>query len=259
MTTGTLGSIFKQFNLDEKEVEAFLELVKIGASPVSKWALHSKIKRTSMYVILEKLQKTGLVSTFVHGNVQHVQPIAVSKIATLFDQRQKGIEAAKSILNTELPELLALEKVSAITPKVKFYEGNLRVEAMYEEVLKEKSFCAFFHPGRVKVMMPDYYHKIPLTIRKNGGTAKEILVNCKEAEEYKKLYKSDKHEIVILPKGVTFSSDTIITKDKIFLVGYGKDTIFGTEIWNRELAQTQITLFELLWNMYSNGLKNGQN
>lgn len=99
--------------------------------------------------------------------------------------------------------------------------------------------------------MQAYYHKIPLTIRSNGETAKELLVNCKDAEEYKKLYVSDRHKIAILPKRVTFSSDTIITKDKIFLVGYGQDTIVGTEIWNAELAQTQLTLFGLLWDKYS--------
>jgi len=251
MTTSTIEPIFKQFNLNKKETEAFLELIKIGASPVSKWAQHTKIKRSSMYVIMEKLLKTGLVSTFAYGNIQHVQPIAVSKITTLLDQRQREIETTKSILNTELPELLALEKASSIIPKVKFYEGLLRVEAMYDEVLREKFFCAFFHPERVKTMMPNYYHKIAITLRNNGGRAKELLVNYQDAEEYKRLYKSARHEIAILPKGVTFSSDTIITKDKIFLVGYSKDTIVGTEIWNNELAQTQLTLFELLWNTYS--------
>lgn len=250
MTTNTFYSIFAQFNLDKKETEAFLELLKIGASPVSKWARHAKVNRTSMYVILERLLRTGLVSTFVHNGVQYVQPIAVSKIATLLDGKQREIETTKSIFNTQLPQLLTFEKTNSITPKVQFYEGKLRVEAMYEEVLKEKSFCAFFNPERVKTMMPEYYHKIPLTIRNNGGTAKELLVNCKDAEEYKKLYASNRHKIAILPKGVTFSSDTIITKDKIFLVGYGKDTIVGTEIWNEELARTQLTLFGLLWDKY---------
>lgn len=170
---------------------------------------------------------------------------------TLLEGKQREIETTKSILNTKLPELTALQSLNAITPKVQFYEGRLRVEAMYEEVLKEKSFCAFFNPERVRTMMPTYYHKIPLTIRNNNGAVKELLVNCKDAEEYKNLYASDRHEIAILPKGVVFSSDTIITKDKIFLVGYGKDTIVGTEIWNTELAQTQLTLFGLLWDKYS--------
>lgn len=251
MTSNTLYSIFTQFNLDKKEIEAFLELLKIGASPISKWARHAKVNRTSMYVILEKLLKTGLVSTFIHNGVQHVQPIAVSKITTLFEQKQREIDTTKSILNSQLPELLALERTNAITPEVQFYEGQLRVETMYEEVLKEKSFCAFFHPERVKTKMAEYYHKIPLSLRNTGGTAKELLVNCKDATEYKNLYMSERHKIAILPKGITFSSDTIITKDKIFLIGYGKDTIVGTEIWNSELAQTQSTLFRLLWDKYS--------
>ncbi|OGE31097.1 hypothetical protein A2631_05495 [Candidatus Daviesbacteria bacterium RIFCSPHIGHO2_01_FULL_44_29] len=251
MTTNLLYSVFAQFNLNEKEISAFLELVKIGPSPVSRWASHAKTNRTSMYVMLERLLKTGLVSTFVHGNVQHVQPIAVSKISTLFDGKQREIYNTKSILNTQLPELLSLEKTNTITPKVQFYEGDLRVKAMYDEVLKERSFCAFFNPQRVKAMMANYYHKIPLTIKDNNGTARELLVHCKEAKEYKKLYESTRHKIAILPIGITFSSDTIITKDKIFLVGYGKDAIVGTEIWNKELAQTQTTLFELLWTKYS--------
>lgn len=252
MTTNPFSSIFTQFDLDEKEIEAFLELVTIGASPISKWARHAKINRTSMYVILEKLLAAGLVTTFTHNNVQHANPIPVEEIATLLDAKQREITTTKSLLQAQLPQLLSLEKTNAITPKVQLYEGQSRVEAMYEEVLKEQSFCAFFHPQRVKAMMPSYYHKIPLAIKNNNDTVKELLVDCDDAQEYKKMYASQRHNIAILPKGVTFSSDTIITKDKIFLVGYSTDTVVGTEIWNEELAQTQATLFGLLWDTYAN-------
>lgn len=246
-----MGNIFSQFNLDEKETGAFLTLVKLGASPVSLWAKHACINRSSMYVLLDRLVKTGLVTTFSHQNVQHAQAIPVSNISTLLEQKQKEIEGTKTILQSELPSLMALEKTTGITPSVQFYEGKNRVEAMYEEVVQEKSFRAFFHPARVKATMPEYFHKIPLAIRKNRGRAKEMLISCKAAEEYKGLYASPRHEISILPKGITFSSDTIITKEKIYLVGYGKDTVVGTEIWNAELAQTQSTLFDLVWLKYS--------
>lgn len=251
MTTNTLYTIFTQFNLDEREIGSFLELVKLGASPVSKWARRAKINRTSMYVLLERLSKTGLVSTFIHRNVLYAQPIGVSRILALLDDKKKEIESTRSILNSQLPELLALEKTSSIMPDVQFFAGKHRVGAMYEEVVKESSFRAFFHPTRVKVNMPEYFHKIPLAIRKNGGRAKELLVNCKEAEEYKKLYASARHHIAILPKGVVFSSDTIITKQKIYLVGYGRDTVVATEIWNEELAKTQSVIFDLVWEKYS--------
>lgn len=246
-----MNDIFSQFSLDAKETGAFLELVKLGASPVSVWAKHAEINRSSMYVLLDRLVKTGLVTTFIHKHVQHAQAISVSKISALLDQKQKDIEGSKNILHARLSELLALEKTSSITPSVQFFEGKHRVEAMYEEVVKERSFRAFFHPARVKAVMPEYFHKIPLAIKKNGGRAKELLIHCKEAEEYKKLYASKKHEISIFPKGIMFSSDTIITKQKIYLVGYGKDTVVATEIWNSELARTQSILFDIIWSQYS--------
>ncbi len=245
-----MNDIFSQFHLDEKETGAFLELVKLGASPVSIWAKHAGINRSSMYVILDRLMSAGLVTLFTHRGIMHAQAVAVSTLPSLLEAKQKKIEEAKRLLEAGLPELQALEKTNAIVPTIKFFEGKHRVEAMYEEVVKEKSFRAFFHPGRVKAIMPEYFHKIPQAIKASGGRAKELLVRCKEAAEYKKSYASAMHNISILPEGVTFSSDTIITKQKIYLVGYGKDTVVATEIWNSELARTQSVLFDLLWSAY---------
>lgn len=245
-----MQDIFSQFHLDEKEANAFLELVKLGASPVSVWAKHAQVNRSSMYVVLDRLMASGLVTIFTHRGIIHAQAVAVSNLPSLLEKKQKDIEDAKRILDAELPELQALEKTNPIVPKIQFFEGKHRVEAMYEEVLLERSFKAFFHPGRVKAMMPEYFHKIPEAIKASGGSAKELLVRCKEAQEYKRLYASARHAISILPEGVTFSSDTIITKQKIYLVGYGKNIVVATEIWNSELAQTQAVLFDLLWEKY---------
>ena len=236
-----------RFGLNEKESTAFLELVRLGASPVSIWAKHTGINRSSMYVLLERLKKEGLVNTFTHKGIQYVQAIRVEELSALLYDKEAMIAKTRELFQKYLPELQKLEKTHGITPKVRFYEGKSRVEAMYEDVLKEKFFKAFFHPERVKRVMPEYFHKIPQTLRANRGTAKELLIECKEAQEYKKLYQSDKHEIAILPKGIVFSSDTIITKQKIFLVGYSEDDVVATEIWNEELAQTQLVLFDLVW------------
>ncbi len=245
-----MQDIFSQFHLDEKETNAFLELVKLGASPVSVWAKRAGINRSSMYVIADRLIAAGIVSLFSHRGVMHAKPIPVVDLPGILERKRREIGEAKAILVSRLPELTKLEATHTIRPTVEFYEGSARVALMYEEVVKEPSFVSIFHPGRVKTMMPEYFHKIPQAIKANGGRAKELLVKCKEAGEYKRLYASSRHEIFILPEGVTFSSDTVITKQKIYLVGYGKDAVVATEIWNEELAQTQSTLFDLLWATY---------
>ncbi len=242
-----MEELFRRFGLDNKEIKAFLELIRLGATPVSKWAKHSDINRSSMYVVLERLIKVGLVTTFIHNGVEHVQSVPLTELTALLNDKEDFIANTKTLLEKKLPELQKLEKNHCITPKVRFFEGKQRVEMMYEEVLKEQSFRAFFHPQRVKTIMPEYFHKIPQTLRQHGGSAKELLIRCPEANEYLKLYLSEKHQIKLLGPKVDFSSDTIITNQKIFLVGYSTHDVVGTEIWNEELAQTQAVLFDLIW------------
>ncbi|MBI2616585.1 hypothetical protein HYW55_00450 [Candidatus Gottesmanbacteria bacterium] len=242
-----MEDFFLRFGLTQKENTAFLELVKLGASPISLWAKHAGIHRSSMYVLLERLKSEGLVTTFIHKGVMHVQAIPMAELSSLLYGKEQILDHTKNLLEKYLPDLQKLEKTYGITPKVKFYEGKKRVEAMYEEILKERSFRAFFHPERVKSMMPEYFHKIPLAIRENHGSAQELVIRCKEADEYIRLYRSANHQIERLAPSITFSSDTIITKQKIFLVGYSENDVVATEIWNKELAQTQAVLFDLIW------------
>lgn len=242
-----MQDLFSRFDLDQKETDAFLELVRLGASPISVWAKHTGNNRSSMYVLLERLKNTGLVSVFTHKGIQYAQAIPISDLPSIISKRQEFLADTQTILKERLPKLQNLEKSNPITPKVKFYEGKARVELMYEEVLEERSFKAFFHPERVKTMMPEYFHKIPQTLKARGGRARELLVFTSEGREYQKLYQSAKHQIRFLPKGVTFSSDTIITKQKMYLVGYSPADIAATEIWNEALAQTQSVLFDLVW------------
>lgn len=246
-----MKGLFSQFGLNNKETVAFLELVSLGAKPISIWAKHAGVNRSSMYVLLKRLEKAGLVSVFIHKNIQHAKAIPVAELPALLNDKEKEIESTRLLLKKHLPQLQGLEKTRSITPRVKFYEGIHKVEAMYEEVLKELSFKSFFHPGRVKSVMPEYFYKIPEILRERGGKAQELLVSCREATEYRETYQSEGHRISILPNGVTFSSDTIITKQKIYLVGYGNKEVVGTEIWNEELAQTQTKIFDLLWAFYA--------
>lgn len=242
-----MEDLFVRIGLNKKESTALLELVRLGASSVSKWSRHAHINRSSMYVLLDRLKSEGLVKTFTHRGILHVQAIPMAELPALLHDKEMSIETTREIFIKKLPDLQRLEKTHGITPKVQFFEGKNRVETMYEAVMKEKTFKAFFHPGRVKALLPDYFHKIPQALRANQGVAQELLIRCKEAEEYKSLYQSYNHQIVILPKGVIFSSDTIITKQKVYLVGYSSSDVVATEIWNEELAQTQSIIFDLVW------------
>lgn len=242
-----MQQILQKLGLSPKEANAFLELVMLGACPISAWAKKTGINRSSMYVLLDRLKSQKLVTTFTHQGVLHAQAVPMAELPAILSDQQQALSTTRELLLKHLPDLQLLEKTHGLTPKVTFYEGEARIESMYKHVLAEKSFKSFFHPGRIKTYMPEYFYKIPEAIKVNGGKAQELLVSCPEAIEYQKLYNSKNHVIIILPPTISFSSDTIITDEKIFMVGYNDKAIVGTEIWNQELAHTQATIFDLIW------------
>lgn len=246
MTT-QMQKLFQQFGLKRKEKETFLKLLELGAQPVSVIAKQIGIPRSSMYLVIENLRKSQLIEAFERAGIKYVKCIPIKNIPDILKIQERQIKQTLKELNEKIPELEKLENRLSITPKVKFFEGKNAVMKMYEEVLREKEFCAFFNPHLVKKIMPEYHFKIPETLKKNGGKAKELLVNCSEAKEYQNLFNSKNHQIKILDKNTIFPSDTIICQDKIYMISYGEKDLSAIEIFNSSLAQTQRILFDEIW------------
>src|SRR3989339_256391 len=185
-----MKSLFRQLGINDKEMYAFLKLLELGAQPASVIAKHAGVPRSTMYLILDDLKKNHLIEEFNRANIKYFKCIPVKDIENILLAKIKMLENTLDILKNHMDELEALENRLSITPKVKFFEGKEAVMKVYEEVLKENEFLAFFNPYLVKKCMPEYHFKIPEALKLTGGKAKELLIACEEAREYKKLFNS---------------------------------------------------------------------
>ena len=242
-----MKQLFKRLGLKDKEMNTFLKMLELGAQPVSVVAKHMGIPRSTMYLVVENLKKAQLIETFERADILYVKAIPVQQMPEVIKSRERELEQTAKLLEEKLPELSRLESKFSITPHVKFHEGKGAVMKMYESILNEKGFYAFFAPALVKKAMPEYHFKIPETIRSKKLKVQELLVAGPDAEEYESKFRSKNHQIRILKKGVHFESDTIICKEKIYMISYGEENIVATEIFNKPLAETQRVIFEELW------------
>jgi sugar-specific transcriptional regulator TrmB len=242
-----MKTLFKRFGLNAKEIKTFLKMLELGAQPISVLARHVGTPRSTMYLIVEELKRTHLIEEFERAGIKYVKAIPVVRIADVLKVRKTEIDQTTQLLEEKLPELEALENKLSITPKVKFYEGKEAVMKMYEAILKEKEFVAMFNPEFVKRVMPEYHFKIPEAIKQEKLTVRELLIDGPEACEYKNRFDSDHHQIRMLPKGMSFASDTIIAGERIYMISYGEKDLSAIEIWNASLADTQRVTFEELW------------
>ena len=96
--------------MDTKEARVFLELVRLGASPVSRLAKHGGVNRTSLYAILVRLESEGFITSFIHSGVRHIQAVPVGELAVLLNDREDALAGTRFLLDQHLPELAALQK-----------------------------------------------------------------------------------------------------------------------------------------------------
>lgn len=242
-----MKTLFKNLGLDEKETAALLKMLELGAQPVSIIARYVGVPRSSMYVVLERLEKLQLIEHFNRNGVTYFKSISPAELGEFLQNQEKKIERTIALFQEKLPHLEALENKLSITPRVRFFEGKTGAAKMYEEVLKEKEFYAIFNPRLVKRAMPEYFYKVAEALQEKSGRAKELIFDCSEGREYQKRFHSQEHQIKLLPVGMDFSSDTIICKNKIYMIAYGEGQISAIEIVNPSLAQTQRVFFDELW------------
>lgn len=242
-----MEQFFIKLGLDNKEIQCLLKLIELGGQPVSVLAKQLSMPRSTVYSILDRLFKLKLVEFFERYGIRYVKSIDVNKIEDLLSSQKAEINQNLELFKDSLPQLLDLQNRLSITPIVKFYEGEQAVEKMYKNILSLDSFMAIQNAEKVKEYMPKFHLEIPETIKRRDINVKELLINNQIGDEYKAKYSSPNHQIKFLPNHINFNSDTIITNDRIFMVSYGQNNISSIEIWNKDLASTQIALFSLIW------------
>lgn len=139
-----LNSILIRNGLSEKEAEVYLAVLEAGEINISHISKKTKIKRTSIYNVVDNLQKKGVVSILHRHGIQYVSALPPQ---VLIDRFKTSASMAEKIL----PDLLQMAYTSPIKPRVRYHQGLQGLE----EVLKEFSY------SKTQSMVITDYEKMP--------------------------------------------------------------------------------------------------
>lgn len=125
----------KRLGLKDKEACVYLASLQLGPSPVQNIARKAKVVRATTYVILEDLQRKGLVTHYKEGKKTLFSPEPPGQLMRLLDKQQEEIKQKHDELSLVLPELQVLMKVSGGKPSVRYFEGKEGLRAMRQEII----------------------------------------------------------------------------------------------------------------------------
>lgn len=235
--------ILTENGLSHKEAALYLSILEGGELPLSKAAEKSKLKRSTVYSLIEELKKKGIVSTVKKHGITYVSALSPRLLVEHF---QHSAELAKSIL----PQLMDMAYTSPIKPRIRFSEGMQSIkDILFEASSSKEDYIGFID---YTLMPKEIYHYIRTNVaprRAKMGTKVRLLMPRNERNiQVQKEYKQNiEHKIVDFPSRKNHIEILLYDESKIGCMSYVKNEMFGVVIDSKAIYETLHDLFMLIW------------
>lgn len=237
--------LLKRLGLDARETEIYLTLLSLKVARASAVAGAAKQSRSHTYLVLRSLEEKGLVSEIERGKVLHFVAEPPRRLLQYIENREEELRSLRPLVQGALPLLQSMERPLAGQPRVTLLHGLDGMKQVYRDTLPNE-FCALFNPQ----MMYDAFGKNIVTMVLGKGErlrGRDLLVDGKAARRYAgEVEQHERYAIRLLPKTISFATDTIVHGDSVALFAYDDEkTIIRIE--NQNTADAFRSWFEALW------------
>jgi len=234
----------KKFGLTEKTSKVYLASLELGETTASDLAIKSKLPRTLVYDLLEKLIETGLVSYSIKENKKHFIAASPRELNRILKEKQNAITKV-------LPILENLQKLKGTKrPKVEIYEGKEGMKTMMNEILANcrKEFWGFGSSRASWEVIPGFIEDWHRRRIKKRITMNVIYNNTKESRSKIKEFRHTLKyaNFKLLPIDVPSPTATVFYADKVVLQSWTKDP-FAVSIESKQMVENQKQYFQELW------------
>ncbi len=244
-----LKDTLTQLGLTPKEIRFFLACFKIGPATVNEIAHEAKLQRSTAYIIAEDLLEKKLLEENLHRYKKKVRTVDPGALIRILAAKQRILGRQELELKEHLPELQALHQASEVRPKVKVFEGIHGLSAVEQDVLSAKGEILLWSNQETErtFFTPAYHEKFIEERKKRGIFIRVLAVDNDMGRELKRLDSQNMRETRLLPKNISFTSETYIYDNTIAILDHKKD-IIGISIYSEPIVAAQKAIFELSWN-----------
>ena len=185
--------------------------------------------------------KPFTISYTIKSGVKYFEASDPNKLIRILKEREERI---KSIL----PELESLKESITEKPTIELYEGKEGLKTILDDILKTQP-KEILQLGSAKIFETlNFYfpHWIKRRI-KAKIYARILQENVQTIQELKKRDMLELREIRFLPKNFKINTHAQIYSNKVAIITLNKEELIGVVIENKDIVETQKSLFEELW------------
>ena len=230
----------------EGESKVYLALLEVGESKVGPIIKSSRISRSKVYDVLERLIHKGTVSKINRNGVLLYQALPPDALLNMIREKELQIKAEEDTLKSILPQLLSLRSKQKVNVMV--YDGFDGFKAMInrtvEELAKDDIYLAM-GISQTTESMRHYARKIYDVQKKKLFKAKSIF--DEQGAHKMRERKNRLHEMRLLPAGWNTPALFTVYRDTVGIHLGKDDSIMSVVIKNPDIAKSFQTSFEAMW------------
>lgn len=237
--------------LTEDQSALYATLLNEGPLPASKVALISGVPRTLSYVVLEQLEKQGLVEkSDTKGSAATFSALHPVRLQELAEDRRKQAESAFSSIKTLLPELTSAYNLASGKPGVQFFEGHDGVrEALFDSLTSKETIYTYADMETVDGYAGDINEEY-VRARLRRKISKKIIMPDTPAARAEMRKGDDELTMLRLlndQDAPPFHTAIEIYDNKVSYLTFTKEMLTATIIHNPAIYQVHRYLFEYQW------------
>lgn len=245
-----LKTTLAELGLSNNQAQVYLSTLQLGYGTVLNISKYANLKRPTVYLILEDLEKLGLVSKIKQGkkNMYKAEPP---------DRIKNNLTIQQQLVDSILPSLKALYNVNPDKPTIKIAEGIDAVRQVYNDIftylnMHPKDELIIFGSladalGNFETTVVDYFYTL---MKKSRNTVREIGNDDNATRTYYRNAKkyNPNHEIRIIKdkEGRFLETDDMLYGNTLVIFSVTEE-IFAITLESTAIAQTYRALFNMAW------------
>ncbi len=241
-----IEQFLENIGLSQKEASVYMALLEVESSSVMDLAKKTDIKRTSVYPILESLEKKGLVSEVEVGKKNEYRAEAPERLETYIENEKVRLNEQSKLLSEIIPRLKSVSRDLGERPIIKYYEGRqgiLDSIGYYLEGSEEGGDLYLVYP---KDLLEETFSDKEIKNARGNRLSKKIKAHSLYTYSKGDLQTDETSERVRLIDSEEFPilCDIGVYEDRVRIHTLGKK-LSAIYIKNRDLAETMKTLIRL--------------
>ena len=235
------------FWFSKKEIAIYIATLELWGAAVSTISAKSWEHRVSTYSILKELKKRGIANEITKNNIKYYSVISPQN---LLKKEQSKIQK----LNEILPELIAIWNHHSQKAKVYFYEGKDRLQELFWEIVDAwdyltEPYLSFLGTADIDPEFEKYLISGFINHRSSQSHPARVIIADLNSEYAKK--NRDMHETLLIDDPIfDMWNEIVVYGEKVGVLSYNKDEIYGLVIESKILSKTLKNLFHLIWKAY---------